>query len=317
MTRFAAALLLALAAIGAPGMAATAGAVEIEGGACSLVTNRELTQAFGGRRWKEAEGGPVDPLSCYRHNDQLDRRSKAFIVKFTPATQEQSDSFRQDFVASYPGSELEVAGFPAVHDEGTLHVFVGPQGWLSVEMSTENRRDYRQLPDLAATAVGRLDPALLQPADPAEEPTGDLCAVVAAEAVSAAIGEPVTIIEQAADMCILAGDAAAGSGTSVTIQMATGDPLAAMPMIDQVRAAFPDATEIEIGGVPALQSEAEPGSTGFMTAQLVVFPDPATVLFLMATAPDSVDIGAALVTIAEHALQGPGATPSPSPERLE
>ena len=310
MRRLAASLLLALAAIGAPGMAGTVGAVDIEGGACSLVTNRELTRAFGGRRWQEAEGGPVDPLSCYRHNDMLGRRSKAVLVKFTPAAQEQSDSFRQDFLSSYPGSELEVGGFPAVQDGGTLHVFVGPQGWLSVEMSSESGRDYGRLPDLAELAVGRLDPSLLQPVDPAEEPAGDLCLIVAVEAVSAAVGEPVTIIEQAADSCTLAGDVAAGSGTSVTIQLATGDPLAVTPLIDQVGAAFPDAAEIELGDVPALQPEAQPGSPGFMTAQLVVFPDPATVLFLMGTTPDTVDVAAALVTIAEQALTALAAPPA-------
>jgi hypothetical protein len=307
---FVASLLLAWAAVAAPGVAGTVAAVEIEGGACSLVTSREIIRELGGRRWPEATGGPEDPLRCARHNDQLGRRSKALLVKFTPATQDQSDSFRADFLSSYPdAAQLDIGGFPAVQDEGTLHVFVGPQGWLSVETSSESRRDYGKLKNLAAIAVGRLDPGLLGEA-PVTEPTGDLCASLPIDAVSAVVGEPLSVAQQAPDSCVLVGDLAAGSQTNLTVQHAQGDPQAPMPLIDQVREAFPVATEIDVGGVPAIQPAPEPGPDGFTTGQLVVFPDPASVLFLIATVPDSVDVATALASIAELAVAGLAAPPA-------
>ena len=303
MKRVAASLLLILASLASPGIAGPAGAQSDEGPVCSLLTIKEISQALGGRKWQIAADGDT-PTQCYLHNGLFDRKSKALSVRLELGDEALWEDFRQNFVSSYPETEeLEIEGFPVIYEGGSLNAWLGPTAWLTITVISEARKDDAKAKDLAKLAIGRLAADVSTPAEP-ELPTGDLCSIVTAEDVSAAMGETLTVLESAPDACVFMGDVAAGSLTGLTLNFVAGDPLAPMAPADEIRLAFPEAVEIEVAGVPALQPAAESGSPGWMQAQLIVLPDEASVLFLTATTPESVDPAAALVTIAETAIPG-------------
>jgi hypothetical protein len=298
----AASAVLVLASLTSLGSGVVAASPAGTGPVCSLITIDEIAQAFGGKKWQLAEDGDA-PTQCYLHNGLFDRKSKALSIRLESGDEFLWEDFRQGFIDSYPETEeLEMEGFPVIYEGGSLNAWLGPDAWLTVTVITDARKDEAKVKDLAEIMVGRLASNLSTPAEPVES-TG-LCTVVTVEQVSAAIGETLSVIEDTPDACAFAGDMATGSLTGLVINLATGDPMVASALLDELRAAFPEAAEIEVAGVPALQPEATPGAPGWLQSQLIVLPDEGTVLFLTATTPEAVDTAAALVTIAEAALTG-------------
>jgi hypothetical protein len=93
-------------------------------------------------------------------------------------------------------------------------------------------------------------------------------------------------------------------------------------LLDLVRQSYPDADELDIGGVVAIPGETYPGAgaaKGWSISSLNLFPEPSIMVQLGAAAPKGVDGAAALVSLATLAapriatIQAPVAAPSPSP----
>ena len=127
------------------------------------------------------------------------------------------------------------------------------------------------------------------------------------------------MVDDRPDTCAYSGAASGDADTGLTAKVVLGAPEVGSN-IDTARATYPDAVEVVVAGVPALQTATETPKTGWQRSALHVFPDAATWLTLEASAPEAVDVTAALNHLAELAvprlaavLAPPSGSPSPAP----
>jgi hypothetical protein len=113
-----------------------------------------------------------------------------------------------------------------------------------------------------------------------------ICAILTVEEVSAALGETVAIVEDTPETCVFAVDGDGASLTGLAVIRENADPEALEPLADQTRATFPDATDVEVGGLSGLATADEPLVNGWTQARLVLFPDDHTTLFLAVVVPE-------------------------------
>ena len=152
----------------------------------------------------------------------------------------------------------------------------------------------------------------------------DPCELWTVDEVSAAMGGGEFTIEPAssgAPICGFVGTKFAGDLIeSIHAGFAFGDESTGS-LLDLMRQNFPDADELDIGGVTAIPGTTYPGAgaaEGWSTSSLYLFPDPMIMVELGATAPEGVDGAATLVALATLAapriatIQPPATSPSPS-----
>lgn len=158
-----------------------------------------------------------------------------------------------------------------------------------------------------ARLPGLVDVAAAQTPSPVPAITAplSLCSILTVDEVSVELGEPVTIVEDTPDTCVFAGVSGSLSGLAASREHA--DPLATESLIDRVRATFPTAMDVVIEGLPALATTSAPMTTGWVQAQMIVFSDPTTMLFLTVVVPEGMDPAAVLMGLAARALIAPPA----------
>lgn len=302
-------LLLVVACVAWAAPATPAQAAASDEGLCRLLTVKEVRKALGKGEWQIAQDGDV-PDQCYMHNGLMDRKSRAFSMRLLASNEENQREFRNDLIAS-GGTELEVAGFPAVlTDRDAVTVFF-PDPWDMLQLSPVGYEDddvakgIRQLAELAAARYASTG-------DPASTPgTSTLaagpCDLLTTEEVSTALGEEMTA-EDMSPGCLYHGDIDGGSLTGLTVGYATGPD--AVAGLEQVQAlGWP---EIVIGGLPALQAPTEQLASGLSRSVLAIIPDDASVLLLSADTPSGIDSAAAVLTLAQLAVPRLGSMPSAS-----
>lgn len=280
------------------GTAAPAVAQSIDGGTCSLLTKNDLSKALGGRRWSIAEGED-QPLNCYYINNMMDRKSKALNLKYTLATEDAVQDFQEMIRDGYSDEkEIDVGGFPALQIDSTIHVFTDPAAWLSLDLISDRNADDRKVPQLAAQAVARLTDALVTDAAATEA-----CAIVTAQEASTALGEVVTAAQGSPTACQYVGDVAAGSTTSLSVEVSPLDAFVAPIMQDEMLGGLPGASAVEIAGVPAVQAGVDVTESGASSSQLAIFAaDQEALLLLSAAVPAGVDVTAALASLGALAV---------------
>jgi hypothetical protein len=160
--------------------------------------------------------------------------------------------------------------------------------------------------------------------EPSAAALTDVCDLWTVDEVSTALGGGDFTVQPGgpgSPICFYVGTEAVGGLTQgMYAAMVMGDASTGS-LIDQVRQSLPEAEELEIAGIAAIRGPASPGTgeaEGWSTSTLNVFPDPMVMFQLQATAPEGVDLDAALVTLVELAaariasVQPPTATTSPA-----
>ena len=153
-------------------------------------------------------------------------------------------------------------------------------------------------------------PTLVTAPPTSAAPPAGLCTILTVEEVSAALGETVAVVEDTPETCVFAVDGEDASLTGLAVIRERADPEAQEPLTDQVRATFPDATDIEVGGLPGLATADEPLANGWTQAQLVLFPDDDTMLFLAVVVPEGREGAGPLLGLATLAVPRLGQSPT-------
>lgn len=303
--------LLVTAALPVPGAIAAA-----DGGLCRLLTATEVRAALGEGDWRIADDGDVRD-QCYMHNGRMDQQSRAFSMRLLGSNESNQRDFRDDLLAS-GATELTVAGLPAVQDGRDAVTVFFPDPWDMLQLSPVGFDDEdvatgtRALAELAAgryaAETGASPVGTAPAASPGAAASGDLCALLAAEEVTAALGAPVTLEALPPSGCLYHGGTTGPSAVGLTLAMAQGADADAG--IEQLRSmGWP---EITVGGLPTLQAPTEEVMGGLSRSVVAIIVGPSSVLLLSADAPASVDIAAAVLGLAELAVGRLGSMPMSS-----
>ena len=160
---------------------------------------------------------------------------------------------------------------------------------------------------VSATAVAQ------EPSSSPGASAADACALLTADEVGTALGQPVTSSPLSADACTFGDPAVSLAG--VTLARLRGSDAAAV--LEQARMVAP--TEIAVAGAPAYQAPPETLASGLVRSVIAVNTGADTAFVLSADAPEGVDVAAAVLALAELAVPRLGPiTPPPlsSPSAL-
>ena len=311
------ALIVTASVLVATGVAsATMVAARPDDGLCRLLKAGEVREALGHGKWRIADDGDV-PEQCYMHNGRFDDRSRAFSMRLLGSNEENQQEFRDDLISS-GGTELVVAGLPAVQDDRDAVTVFFPDPWDMLQLSPVGFEDddvATGIVGLAEVAAGRYAAETAPAVSPSASPDGSgsglqPCDLLTTDEVSASLGgETVTANEVGPTACVYAGDLANGSLSGVTIALVAGTDATAA--IAQLREAA--ATELTIGGAPALQTPPQDLGTGHARSMLVVMPDASTALLLSGDLPTGIDAADVVRGLAELAYPRLASTSLPSP----
>jgi hypothetical protein len=292
-------------------------------GLCRLLKVGEVKKALGAGTWQIARDGDVSD-QCYMHNGLMDTKSRAFSMRLLASNEENQAEFRDDLLSS-GGTELTVAGLPAVLDDYDAVTVFFPDPWDILQLSPVGYRDAgkdvsKGMEQLAELAAARYAAETTQsaPASPSVVPDGggapaEACELLTEDEVSAALGgESMSRLAADAQECHYQGDQ--GSIMSVVIRLPdTSDT----SMIERRRSVAPEASDTQIAGFPALvEVDADQAS-----ASVLVYPrsDVELAFVLSAhpgTAPDVV-LGAvaalAEIGTARAVQAGLPVVPTPAP----
>jgi hypothetical protein len=312
--------LLLLALVAAPTALAVDARTSIPEGMCSLWTARQAGNAMGERM----EVVRDDPDYCvwYSKNDHNGSIStlSAGLWGGDPSSELPLLDQARDSGSRWTKEEV-VAGVPVlmtdVHRSGKLReitaaAFPDPTTWLNLNATSvigkDVRRAVRRMVELTAPSfAANAGPSGGVPAPSDPLPSADPCALLTADEVAAALGEPVTA-NQMPPVCLYTGDIASGSQTSLTLGLLTGEEAAS----GAAQAQGLGWTELTIADLPALQAPPEEPTGGRARSTLIVMMNEATVLVLSADVPETLDAAAAVRTLAELAVPRISALPTPS-----
>lgn len=129
------------------------------------------------------------------------------------------------------------------------------------------------------------------------------CSLITQDEVVLAFGAPIGQVGDEPATCTFGTDPLAMTAANLVVELRSGDPATGLSLLEQARAAEPAATELTIGGVPALQGPVEAGPAGGTLVRLHLFPDEATWVVLTGdAATESIELPAVLASLAELML---------------
>ena len=304
----------------------SAGSGQAADGLCALLTAKEVAAAVGE---KMAVVTNDSTFCSYGATKSGAGTPTTVTIARNPGVPDEGPLIEQARASIDGAVDVEVAGVPALFVpaedlggvlEASLDLFPDVTTWLELVADVPTKVDARAaLTDLAAIALSRLG-AGASPAPDASPANASLCAMLTTAEVSAELGGlPLSVVDDRPDTCAYSGEASGDADTVLTAKVVLGAPEVGSN-IDTARATYPDAVEIVVAGVPALQTATETPKTGWTRSALHVFPDAATRLTLEASAPESVDVTMALNHLAELAvprlaaiMAPPSGSPSPAP----